>query len=183
MATTNFALGGAAANTTVAAGMTYGSLSNALAENDSTATTGAVTTKNAEAFIEVSNFGFDSLIPASALISSVNFRHRGTATTGASVHEAFLRVSGTNGAASSNNNTSLTTVTVTGATRPGGGNWTRADLLNGTLVARLRSVQPNNTTSRTYQWAWVEIEVIYFVPPAPGLRTQLNQAVKRASFY
>lgn len=160
---TGLKVGGAAANTTVLT-MAFTSLTNALVESDTLATSGAVTTKNAEAFITVSNFGFNSLIPYGAIIDKVGLRHRGTATTGAAAHEASLLIGATQGAVSSANNVALTTVFVENYARPGGGKWTRADLLNASLTARLRSLHPNNTTSRTYDWAWVEVLVTFQDP-------------------
>lgn len=160
MPTTGLKLGGAAANTTVLT-MTFSSTGNVLINDDTTSTSGAVTTKNAEAYITVSNFGFNSLIPVGANISHVNISCRATCSSGATNHEATPYISSTAGTAVNVSNTSLTTVTSNSITRPGGGRWTRADLLDGTFTVRLRSVQPNNTTSRTYQFAWVKVEVVY----------------------
>ncbi len=160
MASTGLKLGGAAANTTVAT-MAFSSTGNVLINDDTTSTSGAVITKNAEAYITVSNFGFDSAIPVGANISQVNVSVRATCTTGATNHEAIPIITATQGTAIADNNTSLTTVTSNAIARPGGGRWTRADLLDATFTVRLHSLQPNNTTSRTYQFAWVKVEVIY----------------------
>lgn len=163
MATTTFKLGGAAANTTVLT-MAFTNVNNTLIEDDTVASSGAVTTKNAEAYIAISSFGFDALIPAGSVITQVNLKARATATTGALNHEATPYISAVAGTPLSANNVALTTVTSNAITRPGGGTWTRADLLNAVFTVRLRSLQPNNTTSRTYQWAWVEVEVVYTSP-------------------
>ena len=161
MATTGYLL---AANVSqiVNTNLTYSNLTNALAENDSTAS-GTTTSKNATATLEFSNFGFDSAVPSGATIDQVNLKIRGSATSGASVQACLLRISTTDGSETSIGtfNASLQTAETLNYTRPGGGSWTRDDLLNGTLVARARSLQPNNTTSRTYAWAWVEVEVVY----------------------
>lgn len=160
MLTTSYTLGTGATNNTVLT-MAFGTPTNVLTENDTTSSSGAVTTKNAEAYIAVSSFGFDSLIPSGSVILQVNLRARGTASSGASAHTATPYISSTAGSAVDCNNTSLTTVTSNAITRPGGGTWTRADLLDSTFTVRLRSLHPNNTTSRTYQWAWVEVQVLY----------------------
>jgi hypothetical protein len=159
MATTGYRLAGANANI----GTTnFANLANSLAENDSVSSF-TTTTKNATGTIEFSNFGFGALIPAGATIDQVNLKFRGSVTTGASAHGVLLRVSTTDGSEISLGtfSGSLVTVESTSYARPGGGSWTRDDLLNGTLVARARSLQPNNTTSRIYSWAWVEVEVVY----------------------
>lgn len=179
MATTGFTLGTSAAQV-LNTSMTYTGgvgLANILVEDDTVITTAGITTKNAEAIVEVSNFGFDALIPAGSTITQVNFRHRGQRSNGAAAHECFLRRSGTDGTASANANTALTTVTVNAATRPGGGSWDRSDLLDGTLTVRVHSLQPNNTTSRTYQWAWVEVEVVYTAPTPPTVTTQAVSSI------
>ncbi len=160
MATTGLKLGTGAANTTVLT-MAFGTTGNVLINDDTTSSSGAVTAKNAEAYITVSNFGFNSAIPVGANISQVNVSVRATCTTGATSHEAIPVITATLGTVIPDNNTSLTTVTSSNITRPGGGRWTRADLLDGTFTVRLHSLQPNNTTSRTYQFAWVKVEVVY----------------------
>ena len=159
MATTGYVLPTAAADVTGV----WTNLSNVLAENDSVATF-TTTTKNDDRLWRGHTFNFDSLVPANASIDAVNFRHRGLRSTGGTL-EAWVRRSTTDGTASGNANTSLTTVTVAPVARPGGGSWTRADLLNGTLEVRGRGLQPNNTTSRTYSFAWIEVEVVYTLPP------------------
>lgn len=161
MATTGADLGGAATNNTVATMTFAATKDNVLVLNDTTATSGAVTTKNAEAYIAVGTFGFDADIPVGATITQVNIVARGTASSGAAAHTATPYISSTAGDAINCNNTTLTTVTSNAVNRPGGGAWTRADLLNGTFTVRLRSLHPNNTTSRTYQWAYVTVEVVY----------------------
>ncbi len=163
MATIAYKLGGSATNNTVLT-MTFTNTGNVLIEDDTVSSSGAVTTKNAEAYIEVGGFGFNSLLPNNAIISQVDLTARGTATSGATNHEATPYIATTAGSALSANNTTLTTVESLAITRPGGGAWMRNDLLDGTFTVRLRSLQPNNTTSRTYQWAWVEVRIVYTTP-------------------
>jgi hypothetical protein len=148
MATTGFRLAANVAQI-VNTSLTISNLTNALAENDSVAS-GSTTAKNATATIEFTNFGFDALIPSDATVDQVNLRIRGSATSGASVQACLLRRSTTDGTELSIGtfNASLQTANSTAYARPGGGSWARADLLDGTLAARARSLQPNNTTSR-----------------------------------
>lgn len=161
MATTGYVLAGNVAQV-VTTNLTYANLTNALAENDSVAS-GTTATKNATATLEFTNFGFDALVPSGATITQVNLKIRGSATTGASVQATALRITTTDGTELSIGtfNAALQTAESLAYARPGGGSWDRTDLLNGTLKARARSLQPNNTTSRTYAWAWVEVEVVY----------------------
>jgi hypothetical protein len=159
MATTGFVLPTAAANVTG----TWTNPTNILVEDDTVATF-TTTTKNDDRVLRGHTFNFDSLVPANAVVDQVNWRHRGLRTTGGTLN-AWLRISTTDGTASDNPNTSLTTVTVSAAAKPGGGSWTRADLLNAVFEVRGRGLQPNNTTSRTYSFAYIEVEVVYTLPP------------------
>jgi hypothetical protein len=155
MATTGWRLGLASANVTG----TWDNLGNVLVEDENT-TSFTSTTKNETRTFRVYNFGFDSLVPVGATIDQVNWRNRG-ARSGGGTLESWLRRDTTDGVISTVGGTSLTTVTVTDEPRPGGGAWTRADILDGNFEIRCRATQPNNTTGRTYEFAWVEIEVLY----------------------
>jgi len=157
---TSFKLATAASNVTVVAGLTFANPGNTLVEDDTVAS-GTTTTKNAEAYVLLENFGFGLLIPSTATINQVNLRHRGARTAGASDHSAYIYRAGTAGAASANANTALTTVTANSYARPGGGTWVPDDFSDANFKVRLRSLQPNNTTSRTYQWAWGEVQVVF----------------------
>lgn len=174
--TTAWEFAGSATNVTVSV-MTFTSTANTLDEDDDTATSGAVTSKNAEAYVRLENFGFDSVIPTGAIIDSVNARARGSASTGGSAHQLIPYLSTTAGTAVNLTiDGTLNTATGTAIGRPGGGTWARADLLDGTLIMRLRSLQPNNTTSRTYQWAYGEFQVVYSMPPKDHTSDVLVQA-------
>ena len=54
-----------------------------------------------------------------------------------------------------------TIATYSNVTRPGGGTWTRADLLDGTFTVRLRARSGNNATSVTYSWDYAKVTVDY----------------------
>ncbi len=88
-------------------------------------------------------YGFDSVIPAGAIINSVGLevRHRVSTTEGSAFLDAMVAVSGTSGAASvdSSEPTVLTTQNYTALSRPGGGSWTRSDLLNSAFTTVLRA--------------------------------------------
>jgi len=165
MATTGFVLGTASANVTGS----WSNLANVLAEDDTT-TSFTTTTKSDDRLFRVYTFDFDTLLPANCTINAVNWKHRGSRSTGGTL-EAWLRTGSSDGTASGNANTSLTTVTVSGAAKPGGGSWVRADLVNSAFEVRCRGLQPNNTTSRTYSFAWVEVEVDYTEIVAPTVTT------------
>lgn len=155
MATTGFDVGAATSAITGA----WTNAGNVLVESDTVATF-TTTTKNDIRVLEVQNFGFDAQLPSDAIITQVNLKGRANCTSGGTLR-CYLRRSTTDGTTHDTLDTALTTTTYSAETRPGGGTWVRADLLNGTLTVRVEGRQPNNTTSRAYNWAWVEVEVIY----------------------
>ena len=154
MATTGYQLAANAANITG----TFANLTNALAENDSTASF-TTATMNATATMELTNFGFASLVPSGATIDAVNLKTRQAATLGSTT--SVVRLPGASSTTNTESDTSLTTREYTNQPRPGGGSWTRNDILDGSLAFRFTAVALNSTTSRTYSLAWAEIEVIY----------------------
>lgn len=135
-----------------------------LVKNDSVAYF-TTTTKNDTRTIEAKTFDFNSAIPSIATITQVDFSIRENSSTGGK-NNATLYVSGVAGTSHDVNNTSLTTTDFGNEARPGGGGWTRNDLLNGTFTIRLTGIQPNNTTSRTYSFAWVTATAYYTTPPS-----------------
>jgi len=135
-----------------------------LAENDNV-TFFTTTTKNDVRTLEVGNFGFGTTLPAIAGITRVDYTVRESRTSGGTNATALVRAS-VEGAYNNTNNNTLTTTTYGNEGRPGGGSWTRNDLLNGVFAIRVRGTQPNNTTSRTYQFAWVEAIVYYTTQPS-----------------
>lgn len=131
------------------------------------------TTKNDVRSLTVGNFGFDSALPATAVINTVSIEIQEQVTSGGTLR-TVIRVSGVDGANNDNTtDTSLTVRTYSSLTRPGGGSWTRADLLDGTLTVRFEGRQPNNTTSRTYQADYVKVIVDYTVPADLPIVTML----------
>lgn len=104
----------------------------------STSITTALTTHDRQQ----GGYGFDSVLPVGAVINSVlvEVRHRVTTVAGNSLLENLVAVSGTLGAANSDSDKPTTlTVRSYAVTRPGGGSWTRADLLDGVFTTRLRA--------------------------------------------
>jgi hypothetical protein len=159
-------------------------LANILDEDDDTISA-TTTSKNATGTVEVTNFGLQSLIPSGNTISQVNIRARAINTTGAMAQGFLARLGTTDGTEISALATVLTTTTQNAYARPGGGDWTRDDFAQATFKMRVRALQPNNTTSRTYQWAYVEVEVVHDVPAVAAVRTFVlfGPAMRRASWW
>lgn len=87
-------------------------------------------------------YGFGTVLPNSVVINRVTLEvsHRVTSAAGAALLENLVLVSGSPGAVNSDATepTALTARTYD-VTKPGGGSWTRADLLDGTFTTRLRA--------------------------------------------
>lgn len=150
--------------------------------DDGTNASFTTTTKNDVRSVTVGNFGFDSVIPAGSTINSVAIEVQEQVSSGGTVR-AVIRVGGVDGALNDNtSDTALTIRTYSALTRPGGGSWTRADLLDGTLTARFEGRQPNNTTSRTYLADYLKVIVDYTAPSGTRQTVKL-QAVHRAASY
>jgi hypothetical protein len=153
--------------------------------DDGTNATFTTTTKNDVRSLTVGAFGFDAAIPAGATINTVAIEVQEQLTSGGTLR-TVIRVSGVDGANNDNTtDTSLTVRTYSNLTRPGGGSWTRNDLLDGTLTARFEGRQPNNTTSRTYQADYLKVIVDYSTqgPARPVRVVGLPQAVNRGASF
>jgi hypothetical protein len=153
--------------------------------DDGTNASFTTTTKNDVRSLTVGAFGFDAAIPAGATINTVAIEIQEQVTSGGTLR-TVIRVSGVDGANNDNTtDTSLTVRTFSALTRPGGGSWTRADLLDGVLTARFEGRQPNNTTSRTYQADYLKVIVDYSTqgPARPVRVGGMGQAINRGASF
>jgi len=128
---------------------------------------------------EQGGFGFDAAIPAGSTINSVQIEveHRVTTTGGVANLENLARIGTTDGAINSDTlePTTLTARTYPNYARPGGGSWTRADLLDGTFKTRTRARSGNNATSVTYEWDYIRVTVDYSAPVTQNLDHPLKK--------
>jgi len=124
--------------------------------------------KNTTSTRRQGNFGFDGQIPTGATINSVaiEVEWRVSVNTSIATLRCYVRVGSTNG--SNNDNaaepTTLTVGQFTGLTRPGGGSWTRADLLDGTFFTEIAGVQGNSSTAVTFEFDYIKVTVDYTDP-------------------
>lgn len=131
--------------------------------DDGTHASFTTTTKNDVRTLESGAVTFSSPgdIPAGATIDSVDVTVQEQVTSGGTLRVTPY-LGATAGSANDNTtDTALTVRTYSGVARPGGGSWALADLTGGTLKVRVEGRQPNNTTSRTYQWDYVQVTVNY----------------------
>jgi hypothetical protein len=151
---------------------TWTGVTNAYAANGSVASN-TISSKNTTNDHSYGGFGFHSVIPAGATINSVtvNVRHRNTTTAGIAFLENLLLIGATQGQVNTNDTepTSLTIENFANYPRPGGGSWTRDDLSDANLTARIRNRSGNSATSFSSEWDYISITVDYSeadtVPP------------------
>lgn len=131
-----------------------------------TYTIAAKNTTGVENLLE--NFGFDAVIPVGAAISQValEVQHKVSTNAGIAHLESAVAVGGTTGTFNTDSTkpTTDTAVAYTSVARPGGGAWTRDDLLDGTFTVRLRARSGNNATSVVYSWDYARVVVTYSMP-------------------
>jgi hypothetical protein len=146
---------------------TWSNPTNVQADDGSNATT-TIAAKNTSSQRRQGTYNFDADLPANATIDSVDLEMQGNVSTTGGI--AFLgygiRVSTTDGAISEDNGepTSPTIYTSTDIARPGGGSWSRADLLNGTLFTYVQGRSGNNATSVIYSFDYIKVTVNYSLP-------------------
>lgn len=113
-------------------------------------------------------YGFDAAIPVGSAINSVTIEQQVKTSTTSSIAnlECAVEVSGTIGTYNTDSSEPATDTidTYTNQARPGGGSWTRADLLDGVFTTRVRARSGNSSTSCTYSWDYVKVTVD-FTPP------------------
>lgn len=153
-----------------ASGTSWTNATNANADDGAYATY-VIAAKNTTGNVNtLSDFGFDSSIPVGATINSVELvvEHKVSTTSGIAHLEATVAVSGTPGTYNTDSTepTTDTQRTYSSLARPGGGSWTRNDLLDGTFTVLLRARSGNNATSVTYSWDYARVNVDYTVPAA-----------------
>jgi len=123
------------------------------------------TTKNSQDDREQAGYDFDSVIPAGATINSVaiEVEHRVQGTGNVCFLENLAYVGGVAGAVNSDNlePTTLTARVYAAYARPGGGSWTRDDLLDANFKTRVRGRNGNNATSNTWEWDYIRVVVDY----------------------
>lgn len=121
---------------------------------------------------EQAGYGFDA-IPDGSTVNSVTIEveHRVTNTSNICFLENLAAVSGTFGAVNSD---SLEPTTLTARTyayaRPGGGSWTKADLIDGVFKTRIRARNGNNATSVNFEWDYIRV-VVDYTPPGSSTGT------------
>lgn len=174
MATVSAFPTGTGTSTQEAGTITFANAASGLNADDGTKVTMQTATKNSIGNVVAGTFGFDSSLPANASIDAVSVEVQdNTVTTAQGTQEAFVRISATETLAGTHTGSLTETVrTFSSVARPGGGSWTRADLLDATFTVKVRGTQPNNTTSTTYAWDYVKVTVDYsLVVPPPILVT------------
>lgn len=172
MATTGLVIG-TAQSTDVLASTAWSNGANILV-NDDTEATEAITAKNTPGtgsattgWIKVGTFGFDTSIPAGAVITNVSIstRWRMNSTGGIGNRDVCWALSGTRDTNTHSLTTEPTTLETTVNDVTAERAWTRADLLNGTLEVHARGRNGNSTTDPSYRFAWIKVEVTYDVLP------------------
>lgn len=115
--------------------------------------------------LDCNTFGFDAVLPDNIVISDVTINVRWKVSTTSSIANlgAAPRTGGTTGSKNqvTSEPTTDTLSSFTALARPGGGVWTRADLLDATYSVRLYADQGNSSTSVTYSFGYVETVVTY----------------------
>lgn len=123
------------------------------------------TTKNSQDDREQAGYGFDSSIPVGATIDQVDIEveHRVQTTSNVCFLENLAYANGVEGAVNSDSLEPivLTARAYTSYARPGGGGWTRNDLLNANFKTRIRARNGNNATSNTWEWDYIRVKVTY----------------------
>jgi len=154
------------------------SWSNAIActADDDTEVIEAVTAKNTPGtgslttgWFKVGQYGFDSLIPANAIILKVEIqiRSRMNSTSGVGNRETAWALSGTRGTnvhTSTTEPTVLETITYDVTSERA---WTQADLLDAVFQVHWRGRNGNSTNDPSYRLAGVKVQVTWDLPPDP----------------
>lgn len=151
-----------------ASGTSWTNPTNANADDGAYATY-TIAAKNTTGNVNtLTNFGFDSSIPSGATINSValEVQHKVSTTGGIANLECTVAISGTPGTYNTDSAepTTDTIRTYSSLARPGGGSWTRNDLLDGTFTVLLRARSGNNATSVVYSWDYATVSVDYTIP-------------------
>lgn len=150
-----------------ASGTSWTNATNANADDGAYATY-TIAVKNTTGNVNtLSNFGFDSSIPSGSTINSVTLEveHKVSGTGGIAHLESAVAISGTPGTFNTDSaEPTVDTARSYNSARPGGGSWTRNDLLDGTFTVQLRARSGNNATSIVYSWDYARVVVDYTAP-------------------
>lgn len=123
--------------------------------------------------LDCNTFGFDSSLPVDATINTVTINARWKVSTTSSVANLGVAPKVSTNTGTKQQVTSEPTVdtlsTFSSVARPGGGSWTRADLLNAVFSVRLYADQGNSSTSVTYSFGYIEVVVDYNTLPVEVL--------------
>ena len=124
-------------------------------------------------------YGFDSAIPSGSKIDQVDIEveHRVSTNGGIAFLANAAGISGTLGAVNEDalEPTVLTARAYTSYARPGGGAWTRADLLDAVFGTIIRARSGNSATSVDYEWDYIRVKVTY-TPPHTVAVAQATEA-------
>jgi hypothetical protein len=151
-----------------ASGTSWVNPTNILADDGNRATYTIAAKNTTGNALTLSSFGFDSEIPAGAIINTVNFlaEYHVSTTSGIAFVEFTTALSGTPGTYITDSTEPTlvgVTITVSNMARPGGGSWTRADLLDSVFTVLIRARSGNNATSVTHSWDCLQVYVDYFL--------------------
>jgi hypothetical protein len=136
----------------------------AILVDDGTEATFALAVKNTTGRWNVGQtFGFDSLIPVGATITSVEIRAEWRVNSASGIANLDLQVFVSGGAVGAilNESTEPTTLTTATADRTADRSWTRDDLLNGTLELKVRGRNGNSATDPSYRVDHIAVQVGY----------------------
>lgn len=147
------------------------SSANGYTSNNSYATTSPP--KNQTRSVDYGTFGFDSVIPANAMITNVtvSVEWKVSVNTSIATLGAQARVNGSPVGTELVNTASPTSDTTQTFTVPG---LTRAQLLDGAFTVRVRATRGNSNTAFTASLDAVSVAVDYSVPGTTTLTTNAN---------
>lgn len=148
-----------------------------------------VASKNNTFDREQGGYGFDVAIPPAVItINSVTIEveHRVTNTSNICFLENLAIANGVSGAVNSDAlEPTVLTLRSYGYSRPGGGAWSRADLLDANFKTRIRARNGNNATSVNFEWDFIRVIVDYEQPLGsdPGPLTQGSISINVTQHY
>ena len=144
---------------------TWADPTNVQADDGALAAITRGTVKNSQDDREQAGYDFDTAIPVGATINSVaiEVEHRVQGTGNICFLENFASVGASDGAVNSDalEPTTLTARQYAAYARPGGGGWTRDDLLDANFKTTIRARNGNNATENTWEWDYIRVVVDY----------------------
>lgn len=173
MPSTGFVNGTTQTNDTLAS-TTWSNQANILDQDDDEVTE-EITAKNTPGtgsattgWLKVATFGFGALILADSTIDAVSIRVRSRVNSAAGIanREMAWAISGTRDTNVHTSSTEPVVLETVDTDVTGERAWTRADLLDGTFEVHVRGRNGNSTTSPSYRFAYVAVNVTYTEPAA-----------------